>query len=122
MSAQTTAGFRTKTLRGGRGVRLGPHAAMLVACLAALLPSDAWPQSFPQRPLRMLIGFPAGGTSDIVGCALADQLASGLGQTVVVDNRSGAAGNLAAELAARAPADGHTLLLSSGSTRSYKKA
>ncbi|MCC6534980.1 MAG: tripartite tricarboxylate transporter substrate binding protein [Burkholderiales bacterium] len=91
-----------------------------IACAAALIvlavPHTAAPQPYPARPLRLVLGFPPGGTSDILARALGEQLAAGLGQPVVIDNRPGAAGNIAAELAAKAPADGYTLLLSSGSS------
>ncbi len=63
----------------------------------------------------MLVGFPAGGTSDILARMLADRLAANLGRQIIVDNRAGASGNIAAELTAHAAPDGHTWLLSSGS-------
>jgi tripartite-type tricarboxylate transporter receptor subunit TctC len=87
-----------------------------VTLLLAALTATVGAQTYPQRPLRLVVGFPAGGTSDIVARALADQLARGLAQTVVVDNRPGAGGNIATELAARAAPDGHTLFLASGSS------
>ncbi|MBI3068499.1 MAG: tripartite tricarboxylate transporter substrate binding protein [Betaproteobacteria bacterium] len=70
---------------------------------------------YPSRPIRLLVGFPPGGTSDIVARALAERLVPALGQQIVVDNRAGAAGNIAVELAAKASADGYIMLLSSGS-------
>ncbi|HSQ04158.1 MAG TPA: tripartite tricarboxylate transporter substrate binding protein [Burkholderiales bacterium] len=72
-------------------------------------------QAYPTRPIRMLVGFPAGGTSDILARMLGDRLGHSLHEQIVVDNRAGASGNIAAELAARATPDGHTWLLSSGS-------
>ncbi|MFO1267350.1 MAG: tripartite tricarboxylate transporter substrate binding protein [Rubrivivax sp.] len=68
-------------------------------------------QSWPSRPLTLVVGFPPGGAPDIVGRALGDSFTSTLGQSVVVDNRAGAAGTLAAAQVARAPSDGHTLLM-----------
>ena len=67
-------------------------------------------QSYPSRPIRMIMPYPAGGGADIVGRALAPKLAESLGQQVVVDNRPGATGNIGSELAARAAPDGYTLL------------
>jgi len=71
--------------------------------------------SYPSRPIRLLLGFPPGGSTDFLARAIGEQISLQLGQTVVVDNRPGAGSNIAAEMAAKAPADGHHLLLSSGS-------
>jgi len=65
---------------------------------------------FPERPVRMIVPFSAGGTLDIVARVLAQDLSSYWGQSVVVDNRVGAGGNIGNELAAQAAPDGHTLL------------
>ena len=85
----------------------------MVAVMLVSAPASA--QGFPNRSMRMVVGFPAAGTSDIVGRALAERLSAFMGQQVVVDNRPGAGGNIASELVAKAPPDGHVLLLSSGS-------
>jgi len=66
---------------------------------------------FPDRPLRMLVGFAPGGLTDVTARALAQAMGEAMGQPVVVENRPGAAGNLASEQTARAAADGHTLLM-----------
>ena len=68
-------------------------------------------QSFPVKPLRIIVPFPPGGTADVVVRSLAQPLGAALGQTVIVDNRPGANTVIATELVARAPADGHTLLI-----------
>ena len=68
-------------------------------------------QTYPVRPVRMIVPYAAGGGADIVGRLLAQRLGEGWGQTVVVDNRPGASGNIGTEIVARAPADGYTLLL-----------
>jgi len=68
-------------------------------------------QTWPTRPLRILVGFAAGGGQDIIARMMAQWLSERLGQPVVVENRSGAGGNLATEAVVRAPPDGHTLLL-----------
>src|SRR6266568_1448552 len=67
-------------------------------------------QQYPSRPVRVLIGYAAGSSTDIVGRVMADRLGAYWKQTVFVENRGGAAGNLAADAAAKAPADGYTLL------------
>jgi tripartite-type tricarboxylate transporter receptor subunit TctC len=72
-------------------------------------------QNFPNRPIRMIIPQPAGGTMDSNARALSDPLARELGQNIVIDNRSGANGIIAGEMLAKAPADGHTLLFTSSS-------
>ena len=68
-------------------------------------------QTFPSKPLRLILPFPAGGPTDLLGRAIAQKMGEQLGQTMVADNRPGAGGNLGIELAAKAPADGHTVVL-----------
>ena len=68
-------------------------------------------QSYPTRPLRMIVPFPPGGAADAIGRVLAQKLGEAMGQQVVVDNRAGASGNIGAETVAKSPADGYTLLL-----------
>ncbi len=95
-----------------------------VACMAGAalgpLPWAAHAQTgpWPNRPLRLIVNFPAGGSPDIVARAVARPLAEALGQSVVVDNRSGAGGIVGADAAAKAAPDGYTFLLSSGSAMS----
>jgi len=87
-----------------------------VLLLGASAPGAAMAQAdYPSRPLRFIVGFTPGGTSDMVGRALGELLAENLGQPVVIDNRPGASGKLAAELVAKAPPDGHTIMQTSGS-------
>ncbi len=83
--------------------------ALSVAGLSAM---PAWSQaSYPQRPVRMVVPFAPGGASDFVGRILQPKMSDELGQQLVIDNRAGAAGNIGVEVAARANADGYTLLL-----------
>ena len=84
-----------------------------LAAGAAALPTVsrlAWAQSYPTRPVHIIAGFPAGGTVDIVARLIGQWLSERLGQPFIIENRLGAASNLATEAVVRAPADGHTLL------------
>ena len=74
------------------------------------------PADFPKRPLRMVVPYPPGGSTDIVGRIIAAKLSESLGQQVIVDNRPGAGGNVGTDAVAKAPPDGHTLLMSSVTT------
>ncbi len=88
-------------------------AGMLLAgwCAAPL----AWAQAYPERPIRLLVGFPPGGSTDLAARILAGKLAQGLGQPVIVENRAGASGNIAADVVAQAAPDGYTLLMAASS-------
>ena len=86
---------------------------LLLVALAAQLPVDGIAQgAFPSKPVHILVGFPAASTADIVARQLAARMSESLGQQVVVENRAGAGSSIAAEAVARAPGDGHMLLLS----------
>ena len=89
----------------------------LAAAAAALpaLPRAAPAQAWPSRPLRLVVGFPAGGTTDIAARLIGQWLSDRLGQPVVIENRPGAGANLAAETVVRAPPDGYTLLAATSS-------
>lgn len=86
-------------------------AAMLGALLGASAIEASAQASFPSRPIRMLVGSAPGGGLDVSARALSDPLSTALGQTVLVDNRPGAAGSLAGQLLSKAPPDGHTICL-----------
>lgn len=90
-------------------MHVGRRACLSLPFALALSPARA--QTYPARPIRMIVGYPPGGTSDIVGRAVAVGLAEALGQPVVVENRGGAAGLLGTLAALQAPPDGYTLLL-----------
>ena len=92
------------------------RAIVAMAAMAVLAASTAvQSQQYPTRPVRFVLGFPAGGPTDAAGRIIAQALAPALGQTVLIDNRPGADGAIGAELAAKATPDGHTLLMGSGS-------
>ena len=85
--------------------------SLLLALGASLLP--AWAQTFPDRPVKMLVGFAAGGITDITARQVAENMSRTLGQPVVVENRAGAGGNIATAELARAQPDGYTIMLAS---------
>jgi len=89
--------------------------AIALAAVSAGLTLPAFAQEYPTKSIRMVVPFPAGGGSDIVARVLAQRLTATLGQTMVADNRAGASGNIAAEIVAKAPADGYTLLFANSS-------
>lgn len=91
-------------------------AATAVAALLAtgLAPQMALADTWPTKPVRLIVNFPAGGAADQIARAISQPLSEALGQPVVIDNRGGAGGNLGGDIAAKAPTDGYTLLLSSG--------
>src|SRR5688500_1169437 len=83
----------------------------LLALLLAVLSAAASAQTYPAKPVRLIIPFPPGGSNDVVGRAIGQQLSERLGQGVVIDNRGGAGSVIGTNEAAKAPADGYTLLL-----------
>ena len=92
---------------------------MLAAAAANLLPaSRAFAQTYPGKPIRLIVPFPAGGATDLFARTLSQKMSEKLGAAVVVDNKPGAGGAIGSDLAAKAPADGYTLLLATTSTHS----
>jgi len=86
----------------------------LLAAACAFCAGPTWAESFPSRPLRIIVPFPAGGAQDIVARTVADSLSQRLKQPVIVENRPGAAGNIGAEALAKAAPDGYTFGILSG--------
>jgi tripartite-type tricarboxylate transporter receptor subunit TctC len=85
------------------------HLAASAAALPALA-RFAWAQAYPSRPVRIIVGLPAGLATDILARLVGQSLSERLGKQFIVENRPGAGGNLATEAVVRAPADGYTLL------------
>lgn len=95
----------------------------ILACLLVMLAGPlAAAQGYPVKPVRIIVTFPPGGPTDIVGRALAQKLSEAFKQQFVVDNRAGAAGVIGTDIAAKSPADGHTLLLGTSSGLSVNPA
>lgn len=89
--------------------KTGMRAALMAAMLAAMTGAGA--QTYPSKPIRLIVGFAAGGGTDLVARAVGPKLADALGQTVIVENKPGASGMLSAGLVAKSPPDGYTLLV-----------
>jgi tripartite-type tricarboxylate transporter receptor subunit TctC len=91
-------------------------ALAALSCAAALLPLAASAQAgYPNKPIRVVVPFPAGSTTDIIARAITDKMSASLGQPIVVDNRAGASGTIGQAAVATAAADGYTLLIHSSS-------
>ena len=95
---------------------------LLLFLLIAALAGPVWAQTYPAKPVRVMVTFPPGSTPDIVGRALAGRLQEALGQPFVVENRSGAGGNVGADAVAKAAPDGYTLLVSTNGVFAINKA
>ena len=98
-------------------------SAVALACAAALLPTMARAQgAWPTKPVRIVVPFAPGGTTDILARAMAPELSKAFGQQFIVDNRAGAGGNVGAELVAKSPGDGYTLLMGTVGTHGINRA
>lgn len=93
---------------------------VFLACAALasgpVVSAENAPQTYPAKPVRIVVGFTAGGSTDVIARLVAQRLSGNMGQSIIVDNRPGATGAIADELVAKAPADGYTLLINSGSS------
>jgi len=95
-------------------LRLRPRRALLLSllavCAGAATPAMA-ADAYPDKPIRLIVPYPPGGATDVIGRVLAQELTGALGQSVIVENRAGAAGNIGADQVAKAQPDGYTLLM-----------
>jgi tripartite-type tricarboxylate transporter receptor subunit TctC len=102
------------------------RALIRLAAVSGLLGAGstarAQASGFPNKPLRLIVPFPAGGTTDIIGRAVAQEFTRVLGQQAVVENRAGAGGNIGSEMVAKSPADGYTLLVNTVGTHGINQA
>ena len=103
------------TTYGARGATVVAVATLTAASASAAAPIAAIDPAYPAKPIRVIVGFPPGGGNDEIARIVGPKLAEKSGRSVVIDNRPGAGGNLAAELTAKAPADGYTILVISSS-------
>jgi tripartite-type tricarboxylate transporter receptor subunit TctC len=99
-----------------------PRRSLLLAAPALLSAGSVAAQSGSARPIRLIIPWAPGGTTDILGRIVAEPLGQALGQTVLVENRSGASGNVGSDVVAKAAPDGQTLLFGSMSTHAMNHA
>lgn len=101
---------------------LATVAAVTFGCTFAVLPSAHAQGVWPTKPVRIVVPFAPGGTTDILARALVPDLSRAFGQQFIVDNRAGAGGNVGAEIVARAPGDGYTLLMGTVGTHGINRA
>src|SRR5215831_2969162 len=125
MQRESSSHERQRARRAGGGAARRRSAEMMLTrrglgllaaggALSRQAPARAQtPQSWPERPIRMLIGFPPGGTADTVGRIIGPPISERVGQPIVIENRSGAAGVLAVEAVAHASPDGYTIVFGS---------
>src|SRR5258707_4522169 len=90
-----------------------PQILFLVLCAALLAAPAALAQTYPQKPIRYIVPFPAGGIADVFARIIGGRIAEAWGQAVVVENRAGASGNIGADLVAKSAPDGYTILIGS---------
>ena len=98
-------------MRRGRRAWLGRAGQLALAAFVAICSSTVHAEAFPDRPVRMIVAFPAGGGTDIVARLIAERLTATWGQQVIVENRGGAGGVIGTEIAARSEPDGYTIFM-----------
>ncbi len=88
------------------------HLVLIASAFATLAGAPAWSQAaYPSRPIRLVVPFPAGGGTDLIAREVANKVATANGWSIIIDNKPGSGGNLGVDAAAKAPADGYTLVL-----------
>lgn len=120
LSVEPCAAGHLPATMNKRPFALALSALAVVATLG--LPLTAAAQAWPTKPVRMVIPFPAGGATDIIGRTIAQKLSTALGQQVVVDNKPGAGGTIGSDMVAKAAPDGYTILMATSSTHSIGPA
>ena len=111
-----------QTCHRAQGFKALAHASVLAVAGLCLAASALAQGSWPSRPVKIVVPFAPGGTTDILARAVAPELARAFGQSFVVENRAGAAGNIGAEQVAKAPGDGYTLLMGTVGTHGINKS
>ncbi len=94
-----------------RSVPINLKRVFTALTLALALPLSAFAQAYPSKPIKMIVPFPAGGTTDVVARIIAQKMTESMGQPVTVDNKGGAGGNIGADLMAKAAPDGYTIMM-----------
>ena len=96
---------------------IGKFLSLFLTTIAISFPLQANSQAnYPDKPIRLIVAFPAGGSTDIIGRLVAQRLSERLGQSIVVENRGGAGGTIGTDIASKAAPDGYTLTLGTTST------
>ncbi len=116
------AGPTPPTPGGGRRHALASLSAAALAVAFCVAPAWAQTPAWPTKPVRIVVPFAPGGTTDILARAVAPELSKAFGQQFIVDNRGGAGGNIGAEVVAKSPADGYTLLMGTVGTHGINRA
>jgi tripartite-type tricarboxylate transporter receptor subunit TctC len=101
---------------------MASRCARWISLLLVAIAGAAWAQPYPSRPVRILVGYAPGGSVDMVARLMAQKLTASFGQPVLVENRPGAASNIAGDITAKSPPDGYTLLISGGGALSTNAA
>ncbi len=97
-------------------------ALVVLSTLGLWIAPASAADAYPNRPIKMVVPFPPGGATDVIGRVIAQKLQERLGQPVVVDNRAGASGNIGADAVAKAPGDGYTLLMAALTSHSINSS
>jgi len=95
---------------------------LTLSCVILAMPAAALAQIYPSKPVRMVVPFPPGGATDIIARLLAEKMTVAWGQTVLIDNRAGAAGAIGSDIVAKAAPDGYTILMGTTSTHAVGPA
>ena len=105
-----------------RSFALISHAVVAVVAVALICGAPAFAQTYPAKPIKIVVTFPSGGAPDILARIMADKWPAALGQAVIVDNKPGAGGNIGADIVAKSPGDGYTIVMATVGTHSINAA